>query len=465
MTPDTCHAQHKEFSCVWKMCRDAAAGQRAIHAGRTAYLPKLDGQEEEEYRSYLKRAMFFNATGRTIDGMTGLVFRKPPTITVPPAMEEWAKDIDLAGKSLEGFSRVCFEETLGVGRGGILVDCPPAVNIEPGAAQTVEQARQNAQRPYLSFYKAEDIINWRIGRVGNVTMLLQIFLMETYENDSGEALRQIRELTMETGSYQQVVWKETDTGWVPDAPIMPVKDGRGLAEIPFFFLAPQEPDAEIQAPPVEDLVYVNLSHYMNSADLENGAHVSGLPTPYFTGVTDADAEIYLGTGTAIKLPDANCTAGFLQVGAEGFSTLEKLMDRKEQQMAALGARLIAPEKKQAETAETAQIRRGGENSVLASIAGAVEMQIQKALRYMADWGKIGGDVVFGFKKDFLPTTIDAQTLNSLLAAVQAGRLSGETFFEALQAGEIVSDTITYDAEKERISEDGPSLGAIGRANL
>jgi hypothetical protein len=53
---------------------------------------------------------------------------------------------------------------------------------------------------------------------------------------------------------------------------------------------------------------------MNSADLENGAHVSGLPTPYITGI-DEKTTINLGTGTILTIPEANSKVGFLQVDA------------------------------------------------------------------------------------------------------------------------------------------------------
>lgn len=77
MKPDDTHDEYKEFAPVWKRCRDAATGQRAIQKGLTSYLPALAQQDDTEYKSYQSRALYYNATGRTVDAMTGLVFRKP----------------------------------------------------------------------------------------------------------------------------------------------------------------------------------------------------------------------------------------------------------------------------------------------------------------------------------------------------------------------------------------------------
>src|SRR5688500_6368051 len=164
-----------------------------------------------------------------------------------------------------------------------------------------------------------------------------IWLAEPYVGDDGAIEEQIRQLTLQNGFYEQIIWrKDTKATWTEYSRIAPMMQGAPMKEIPFYFLGPKERDCEVQEPPIEDLVYVNLSHYMNSADIENGAHVSGLPTPYITGMEpDDSAPLNIGTNTAWILPNAEATVGYLQVGNEGFASLENLMDRKEQQMAAL----------------------------------------------------------------------------------------------------------------------------------
>ncbi|MGM9512442.1 DUF4055 domain-containing protein [Larkinella sp. GY13] len=237
-----------------------------------------------------------------------------------------------------------------------------------------------------------------------------------------------------------------------------------MLEIPFFPIAPDKPTLEIIEPPIESLADFNIAHYKNSADLENGAHISGLPTPWIAGADSTDAEgnavpIYLGSSTILTLPE-KATAGFLQCGAEGFATIENLMDRKEQQMAALGARMLSPEKKQAEASETHEIKRGGENSVLATIAGVIERQITKALQFAADWEGITGEVAIELNKDYIPVNFTSQDLTAWMAARQAGEVSKETFFQVLKYAEWLPDDLTFEQEQDRIKEDGPPLGSL-----
>jgi hypothetical protein len=455
--PDDKHGDYTEYASVWKTCRDASTGQRAIHSNGTRYLPKLAGQSDEEYSAYKARAVYFNATGRTVEAMRGLVFRKTPTVTVPKTMEPWLEDITLSGITMGGLARKTLEDVLKVGRHGLLVDYPPPPNTE--TPLTISQAQAQNMRPFISPYTAETILNWRNDRVGSKTMLVQVFLYETvkYEPDYSE---QIRELSLMDGFYQQIIWRKdkNKNEWFEYERIVPTVNGDALNLIPFWFVGPEETDGSVCNPPIEDLAYINISHYMNSADIENGAHVSGLPTPYITGL-DEKTSVNLGTGTVLIVPNENAKVGFLQVET-GFETLEKLMDRKEQQMAAIGARLIAPEKKAAEAAETAGIRRSGENSVLADIAGAVEMPIRQALQFMAEWAGISGEVTFEFNKDFLPMQMDAQMLTALVAAWQSGAISEHTFFENMQAGEIIMESVTFDDEVDRKAESTPPLGMV-----
>jgi hypothetical protein len=463
MTPDTQHAQYAEYAATWQTCRDCVTGQRAIHKGGERYLPKLSGQEPAEYEAYKKRALFFNATGRTKDGLVGLVFRKYPTIQLPAALEAYEEDINMEGLSLVGFAQSVVEEVLEVGRAGVLVEYPAMPSNEAGAAITIEQGRTLGLRPYLTQYKAEAILNWRYARVANATRLVQVFLQEAVEG-SDEA--QIRELHLDDGRYGQRVWrkgKNNQAGWVVVEESWPVMQGKPIALIPFWFCQPKEARGDVQAPPMEDLCYVNVSHYMSSADLENGAHISGLPTPWVNGVTNTGEfpVLHLGSSSLLTLPP-DSTAGFLQCGTEGFATLEKLMDRKEAQMAALGARMLAPEKRQAETNEALETKRGGENSVLSTLAASVEMSLIQALQFMAEWvGAKPQEASIELNKAYVANKMDAPMLTAWLNMLQAGKISYATFYGALQRGELVPETQSAEDEKENIAQDGPALGGLG----
>ena len=482
MPVDTKHSSYAGLASVWKRNRDMVSGQDAIKAAGETYLPRLGGQSDAEYKAYKLRALCVNFTARTVDGLVGLIFRKDPALVIPAALKKLADDIDLAGSSLAEFAKRLTEEDVITGRGGILVEYPRAEIRE----RTVEELAAEGLRPYLTYYPAESIIDWRQGRVGNRMVTTMVKLLErTDAPDPADewariSVQRIRvyELVRDYGPEFGIVAlgaaaPEGYEGQAPeptvsvrvfqkdqighpdwalvDGPFPIIMRGKPAAEIPFVFF----PEANPGKAPITDLVDVNLAHYRTAADYENGNHWIGVPTPVFTGdfatqPGDGDVtEVRLGSSSGIHLAEGG-DAKYLEFQGQGLEgNLGKSLERKEAYMAVLGARLLSSEKRQVEAAETASIHRSGENSVLASLANSISRAITRALGIMAEWAGVTGEISFALNTDYLPTQMDAQTLTALVAAWQGGALSSSELFEALVAGEVIrSEKDETEHEKE-----------------
>ena len=469
--------QHKDFlkySQAWRKCRDVVEGSDAIKAAdkdtRQYYLPKTSGQTKTEYEGYKNRAVFYNATSRTVEGLSGLIFRKEPIVESPASMEEYLEDVDLQGTSLSDFLEKIVDEAIQVGRGGILVEHP---STPADVEITVAEAEAMGIRPYLAYYRAEDIRYWETSRVNNRTMVSMVILHELVAERVPEDefkttdVEQYRVLDLTTGAYRQRVFRKTESDWVAITETYPMMGGAPMREIPFVFIGTRDSSPEVQKPILLDLVDVNISHYQTSADLENGAHWAGTPTPIFLGrfVDSSEngepvTEIRLGSTSGIQIEEGG-DAKFLEFTGAGLEALEKRAQRKEELMATLGARIISQEKRQVEAAETASIHRAGENSVLASMANAISRGVSKALAIMARWAGLGEvEVKVELNTDYLPVKMDPQMLTALTAAVQAGKISFSSYFYNLQKGEIVQPEKTWEDEKDEIDSEGPSLGLM-----
>ena len=123
--------------------------------------------------------------------------------------------------------------------------------------------------------------------------------------------------------------------------------------------------------------------------------------------------------------------------------------------------MLEQETRMAETAEAQTIKRGGEMSVLGSIAASAEISLTKALRVMAEWIGVDPDgVSMVLNKDYLPSPIDAQMFAQWTNSYLSGAISYETYFEGLIRGELVSEDLTVEDERDRMESDAPALGAI-----
>ncbi len=454
MPANDTHPDYDAFSPLWAKCRDVVAGQEAVQAAGPRYLPRLSGQSDSDYLAYKGRALFYNATQRTLDGLTGVIFRKAPRLELPAPLRTLIEDIDLAGLSLQAFAECLVEEVLAVGRAGVLVDHPPA---QPGLLTAARVAAAH-QRPFLRSYRAEDILDWRFAPAGGRARLMQVRLQETVESeDPGDAFgtlrqTQIRVLELDqAGRYQQRLFRRGPDGWSQmGEAIQPLRAGQPMGFIPFVFFGPKDTAARPDKPPLLDLVNVNLSHYRTTADLEHGAHFTGLPTAVVTGHRLEEGEsLSIGSGEAWVLSSPDARASFLEFTGQGLGALERLLARKEAQMAAIGARLLAPEKQVAEAADTLAIRQSGEQAVLASMAQAISLGLTRALGFLRDWSGVTGPLQVELNQDYLPRPLSPQALNAHVQAWQAGALSGRSLFEALQSGEVLAAGLSYEEEQAR----------------
>lgn len=470
MAIDSEHPQYAARREQWEKMRDTTAGQEAIHAKGQKYLPALSGQSTDDYKSYLKRAVFYAATSRTVDGLSGMIFRKPPQVKVPAGLTAMVEDVTLDGLSLLGFAEAIVDDIIVVGRAGILVDHPTVA-----ANTTRAQAEAANIRPFLKHYTAENIFNWRVEGRNNAQVLTQIRLWERAPvvgaEFSDDMQKQIRVLDLDpaTGNYRQRVFIENkaastnDDKWIQFGPdVFPQKNGTPLKEIPFYFVGVKNGKPDAEKPPLIDLANVNLSHYTSTADLEHGAHFTGLPTAVITGHTEDDAdkgsEYRIGAATAWIFPNPETKVQYLEFQGQGLEALENRIAKKEEQMAFLGARMLSPDKKAAETAETANIHRMGENSVLSSMSQSVGEAIESALAFMSDWAGFGDAVEYRLNKDFMAVPMTAQELTALLQTWQSGGIAYADLLDNLKRGEIVREERTAEEIRSEVETENPFLG-------
>jgi len=457
--PDTQHSDYAKAQTRWTKCRDVIDGEDSVHKAGESYLPKLTEQTDADYKAYVLRTPFYNATARTIDGLVGMLFRKEPVLNIPTTLQPIIDDITLTNCDFNELSEIVAREVIGVGRVGLLVEYP---QVETKGITKAQASSQNL-RPYVTTYKAESINNWRAERINNAMQLVMATLMEVateWVNEfESKQIQQIRALLLEEGKYLQRVYRKNirDEWEQFNEDIIPLMNGKPLTYIPFVIFGPFHNDVSTQKPPVYDLVTLNLSHYRSTADLEHGAHFTGLPTAVITGYQSLDGEkLSIGSATAWVFPEPTAKATYLEFTGQGLSSLENRLKAKEAGMAAIGARMLAPEKSSAEAERTVQMRHAGEGAVLGVIGDMIEHGFDRILKIIADWEGVKEEVSTEFNDDFIDSVMTSQDVLALVQAWQAGAISFDSLFWNLKQGELVEGDKTADEEKVLIKAYKPA---------
>jgi len=467
-TVDIQHPSYQAMADQQKKCRDTASGSKAVKAAGVEYLSRLLDQTDADYKAYKLRASFFNAVWRTISALAGLIFRKPPTIEVAPSIEPMLEDVTMSGVDFQIFAQQTAIEVLTTGRMGILVDFPS----QSTEGMTLADAQAQQIRPIMQQYKADTIINWKTDRVDNATVLSMVVLREDaelppdneFEHKTETRYRVLdlvrRKIKDGAGKNEGLVYrvrifridKDSKEQEQVGVDLFPLMNNKPLSYIPFYFIGVDDTTPDVDEPPLIDLVDLNLSHYRMDADYKHGLHFTGLPTAIVSGYTQENKadKLYVGSSSAWVFPDPQAKAMFLEFTGQGLGALEKALEKIEQNMAILGARLLTAEKKDAETSQTAQIHRAGENSVLSAISQTISIGLTKALNTFAEWAGSEGDWLVELNRDFLPEGMSPQELTAWVAAQIQGVASPQVVFWNMQQKEVIPPDLAFEEHQAQL---------------
>lgn len=401
------HPDYNKWQELWKKIRDCYNGEDAIKANGVLYLPRLSAQNQVDYDNYLKRALFFPITGRTVSGMVGMATTKKPTVEAPDNLSKYFSDTENVGYQFTEFYVNIFNEIILQGRIGVLLDAP-----------------ESGGQPVPSTYIAENIINWTEDVDGKLTMVLlrEHVVVPNSEPFQSSVITQFRHCYLRNGVYYQEV---LDDELKPTkAAFTPLFTGAVINHVPFTCIGATGVHMYVDKPPMLDIATINISHYLTSADLEWGRHIVGLPTPVVSGV-DTSTKLTIGGTSAWVLPAVDAKAFYLEFQGQGLQSLEKAMTEKVGLMSAMSARLVDTTSKGSEAAEAVRLRYANESATLIHVIGAVENGLVIIYNSLAKLVR-EGVVKMSFSRDVLGANVTFNDMKVLFEAYLNGSLSKET---------------------------------------
>ncbi len=446
--------QYQDALAEWTLVSDCVIGEKAVKYRKEKYLPRPNPSDKSQtnkdrYEQYLARAMFVNYTGRTLRALIGSVFRKDPVIELPSTAEYLAEDASRNGITLKNLIKLSTAETLKTGRAGLLADYPQA---EEG----LTLAETMANRAYVIHYDAKDIINWHVNQGGQLDLVV---LRESEEVQEGTEFNYVREpryrvLIMVDGEYQQWYY---DEGGVRVWEATPRKsDGSTFNELPWSWIGSEDNDEDLDIPPLADIARVNIGHYRNSADFEETSFITGQGT-FHIDIGEMSPEqfkeanpngVMVGSRGGIQT-----RGGKVEIVQGDPNTLpDKAMSRKEEQMVAIGARIIQ-DTSGTETAEAARIRHSGENSMLATVVQNVEAAYLRIMGYIGEFMGVTQDASIELNRDFFDSNLSAQDVMAIIQSGDAGIVARSDQRKMMRTGRI-----ELDSERDDEAIDGEIAG-------
>ncbi len=411
-----------------------------------SWIRVVDINDQIRSKQYRQDAILTNFTALTKNGLTGLVFRRKPKISIPSVMNYLL--IDATGEDLDllQLNQKVVGEVLETGRHGVLIDYP---NCDP---MTKAQQTLSGNVARFKTYPAESIINWKTEIIGSKTFTTMVVLLETkdtlgIDGFAWHTSKQYRVLQLINGVYSQSIY---DEDFNKTDEFIPAKaDGSTWSEIPFMFFGSINNDPKIDHSPLYDLAVLNLGHYRNSADYEESIFICGQPTVFMHGEASLE-EFQALYPEGIKM---GVRSGYY-LGVGGGATLlqpspnqlaDVAMKRKEEQAVAIGARIIAPPGGR-ETAEAARIRYASQNSSLYLITTNISLGMTKCLEWVAAFmGVEAYPVNLVLNDQFYDDAADPNVIAQQIMLLQNSVIGKGQIRDYLRTTGVVDDEIT-DAE-------------------
>ena len=459
------HAEYRASQYKWDLINCVISGQEAVKAAKTKYLPKpnpddTSTENDTRYNQYLARAVFYNASGRTLQGLVGAGFNKDPELET--SLDYVSTDIDGSGISIYQQSQAVLGSIVGVGRHALLADYPAT-----DAPASVSDMQSGKLRATAVSIPSESVINWRTAKVGAEMKLVLVVIKESKETISDDGFGstnedQYRVLRLSDGIYTQELWSQVEKVWqLVEGPLI-MLDGSGSTwdEIPFTFVGSQNNDSTVDTAPLYDLVEINIAHYRNSADYEDSAFFVGQAQPWLSGLSIEwrdhieSSGLYVGSRAPILLPEG----GAFGIASAAPNTLVKeAMDQKESQMVALGARLVQPGAV-VKTVAQAEGNNAVEHSVLSLASSNVSNAYNKVLGWMDRFMGSSSESSYELNTDFIEHSLDPQMLTSLIMSWQSGRLPESDLWGQLRKYGVIDPEKTDEEIKEELDSQDTGLG-------
>lgn len=460
MALDSKHPLYISMLADWLKMRHTHAGERAVKAENTLYLPAtsgmiLDGLEKatdkgyQAYQAYKTRAVFPNYVSEAVKAMIGVMHSMPATIEVPPALEPLIEKASITGESLQMVLRRINEAQLITGRIGLLLDLPST----PVSGTVL---------PYIVTYDAERIINWDVGQVDEPTpqALNFVALNESeyarVDQFEWEYVNKYRVLILgdvteeeKAAIYRQALFEGTQE-FNAEKLVEPTIRGAALEEIPFIFINSTDLLPDPLMPPLLELANLCLTIYRGEADYRQSLFMQGQDTLVVVG-SDDKTEIRIGAGASIMVPQGG-DAKFIGTNSSGIPEQRSALENDRRRAAEIGAQLLDTTSRAKESGEALKVRVAAQTATLNQIALAGAEGLQTILRTAARW--IGADdtqVVVTPNTDFADAGLTPADFLSLAEAKEKGLpLSNESLHELLVENEFT--TKDFAAEQAAIDQ-------------
>jgi hypothetical protein len=148
--------------------------------------------------------------------------------------------------------------------------------------------------------------------------------------------------------------------------------------------------------------------------------------------------------------------GILEYKGEGLKALERALDTKQDQIAAIGGRLMPGAGKGSESPHESALRESSEQSLILNVIQAAEAGMSYVVRWWIMWRDVplsqSEDAQVSINLDFTSQAVDARELRAITLLHDEGKVPLEVLYNALLSSEYLDPETTIDEFKAMLAD-------------
>lgn len=418
----------------WEIMQAVTSGTEYLHENAEVYLPReprenpqktSEGVSYDPWQARVNLSVLAPFTKRLIHNAAGMVLRRRIQLEGgdPYWEEEFRKDVDGDGTSLDQYAKKRLEVALTYGMSSLIVDAerreaasgageiealrPYFVPVDPWQYLGSRRENDNPGAP-LTMFRYQEERKTAKGKYGEEYVPIARVVMpgayEVFEADKQESI--------DSGNFM--------LDYVPLVNIYAEREGYLCA-----------------SPPLADVAHLNIAHFRRLADLLHSLHIAAIG---LLVLEDYEGEEGVtGLNYAIKM-NPNTKAYWVECDAGSFVAQSELLDRLENEISHLGVTKLLGQKFVAESADAKRIDQQQANCVLAVAAMELEAALNDAFEIASQYnGKTPPKVVIGRDFDFY--RLLGQDVSVLSDLETKGQITTELFHKILFHGEWIPEDV------------------------
>ncbi|MFB6349471.1 DUF4055 domain-containing protein [Moraxella sp. ZJ142] len=439
MPVNSTHPQYDAALPAWTMCSDFVNGTTAVKAKGEKYLPRPNPNDDsldamQRYKNYLKRAVFYEYSSKTVSQYIGLAFKQDPICELDERLAAMKYNADGQGTSLYHQAQKGLKSLLVNGRFGIWVDFP--------TQESKTSQKDDTALPKLLFYPAQSIINWR----DDMIVLQEMVSIATDDPFVVKRVEQWRVLGIDEVGYYVEVWTKGEDGFSVNGRQYPKQHGdKHWQTIPFQIFGSQYNTFDEQEIPIEPLVHIEQGIYCNSADAENSRFICGQIQPFLnvdnqTADWYKDKKLKLGSETVIMLGEHG-SFGFAQASPNTMAT-EGIADKR-QIISELGYQL-GQSGGGIKTATQADNEQQAQHSQVSLCVANINEGFTNLLNWCNLYKGAEKPPKFTIRQQFNQTAVNMELLQGLASLIDGGKLPKAVLYDKAKEYNLLDVELSHD---------------------